>query len=455
MSPSISRPPGFFFETLSSGMLGFWQPGWSPYLSLATPVDKPWFPTVFGMYGAATSTTRLGEWAKQVTRDKSLTRTLATVGGFRFPEHQLVAWGDWRAAAKFLQQFPSIVVKPKNSGQSRGVSMGIRSEEELSGALGVLEASGFEGDSYLVEEEIAGPNYRILASRKRTLAMYQRTPVRVTGDGRSTISQLIEMRNSYLSEKWEDKPQIKVDSTTLNWLRRQGYALSDVPMADAEVILSPICARSFGSQTIDVLDEAHQSILAAGPEIVSQVPGADILGIDVILPKGHKVDRDAQDAVLLEVGGGSALDAVSEPDSGQPRNPHRMILEDLAEDAGIKLHDAPKSQRVAIRTSFPEMSASQLGDLLGHLPEVSVSTEQGVLGTIQVLSGPNSDLKASLSLIGQYVGQIVGLSVTTNPRLTTQDIDRVLTPPPLVPRDHSVVLSSASSEIPTQSARIH
>src|SRR5204863_2644669 len=87
--------------------------------------------------------------------------------------------------------FP-VVVKPLDGNHGRGVTTDINSIEK---AVHAFEIAKRISEDVIVEEYVKGDDYRFLVVNYKLVAVAKRTPAYVTGDGRSTIQQLIEEEN--------------------------------------------------------------------------------------------------------------------------------------------------------------------------------------------------------------------------------------------------------------------
>jgi D-alanine-D-alanine ligase-like ATP-grasp enzyme len=177
---------------LLGGMLAHWVCGVDPQLCLVTDRRRPWFPATFGMLGGGLSTTRCSQRAREIAADKHLSGSLLRASGFRLPESASFSSDARKSALRYAKSIGgAAVVKPLRSGQSRGVTMGIRSTSDFHAAMQGLELAGFGEEDFLVEEEIVGRNYRFVASQDRLLSVLERSPLSVIGDGRSSIRRLV------------------------------------------------------------------------------------------------------------------------------------------------------------------------------------------------------------------------------------------------------------------------
>jgi len=105
------------------------------------------------------------------------------------------AYDDARLAdaLRFLREHAPIVVKPCMQWGGRGISMGVRTAEDLRTA--VRFARRYETD-VILEETVPGDDLRVILVGGELAAAIRRSPAAVTGDGVRTIRQLIARRNA-------------------------------------------------------------------------------------------------------------------------------------------------------------------------------------------------------------------------------------------------------------------
>src|SRR5262249_22065905 len=111
------------------------------------------------------------------------------------PNHCRFSLGNLAEAERFLARTGApIVVKPNSgTGGGNGVTTGITSISALRKAARL--ASGFDS-TLLAEEQLKGHSYRLLYLDGMLIDAVRRDPPVLTGDGRSTIRQLIRSENA-------------------------------------------------------------------------------------------------------------------------------------------------------------------------------------------------------------------------------------------------------------------
>ncbi|WP_281647229.1 cyanophycin synthetase [Parendozoicomonas sp. Alg238-R29] len=204
-------------------------------------------------------------------------------------------------AIRFAKEhgFP-LVVKPNVGGFSRGSFFPIKNYKELWKAI--LLAKVWWPTS-VIEQYLEGRNYRVLVANGRVISVIRRYSPFVTGNGQSTISELIDRENNVREEMGLFPciyPLNKSDEVK-SFLGKHGYTLDSVPPDGVEVKLFHRIALAPGG----VIETIKKNTVAADNiqlmEKVLDIFNANILGIDVILEKGIEHSYKDQKCILLEV----------------------------------------------------------------------------------------------------------------------------------------------------------
>lgn len=262
--------------------------------------------------------------AESISSDKDLTKSLLQACGVPVPEGQLVdsAAEAWKAAEDI--GLP-VVVKPSDANHGRGVFIDLKTRPEIETAYTVaLE----EGSSVIVERFIRGNEHRLLIVGGRLAAAARGEPVSVTGDGHSTILQLIDSqlnsdpRRGELEECPLSPVLLDQEPAARLELERQGFTGSSVPAAGKQVLI-----QRNGNVAIDVTDLVHPSVAAAAA-LAARVVGLDIAGVDLV---AEDISRplEEQRGAIVEVNAGPGLLMHLKPAEGSPRPVGRAIVEHL------------------------------------------------------------------------------------------------------------------------------
>ncbi|MBP6617865.1 MAG: acetate--CoA ligase family protein, partial [Burkholderiaceae bacterium] len=125
--------------------------------------------------------------AEGIAGDKDLTKSLLQSCGVPVPEGQVV---DSPAAAWEAAQDVGlpVVVKPSDANHGRGVTLDLKTQEDIEAAYLLAEP---EGSEVLVERFIRGNEHRLLVVGGRVVAAARGEVVAITGDGQSTVDTLV------------------------------------------------------------------------------------------------------------------------------------------------------------------------------------------------------------------------------------------------------------------------
>ena len=230
----------------------------------------------------ATLTSETRQIATEIASDKRLTQRILEQLGLPVPRQSIVC--DPQEAAEEAERlgFP-VVVKPLDGHHGQAVATNLKTHGQVREAY---EKARKICARVIVEAYQTGNDYRILVIDGRVVAVAQRVPGHVVGNGKSTIAELIEEvnrdpRRGIGHEKVLTR--IKVDEAAIGLLADQGYKLGDVPPAGEMVKLTLTGNMSTGGISIDRTFEAHPENVEIAEEAARMV-GLDIAGIDFICP---------------------------------------------------------------------------------------------------------------------------------------------------------------------------
>ena len=190
----------------------------------------------------------------------------------------------------------------------------------------------------MLQQYVTGTDYRVLIINDQVAAVNQYRPVYVTGDGSSSVRELIEILNrSRLQDTeigvYEAFPEIDPDHTRLlDTLRKQGVALNDVPLAGQEIELYDLRNSAAGKISEfyrDCTDDIHpdnaQMMVQAARSLQIDVAGIDVRCKDIRVPM-----TTAQGGIL-EVNALPDLTHHVYPHGGTRRDVVRQYLEYLCQ----------------------------------------------------------------------------------------------------------------------------
>ena len=262
--------------------------------------------------------------AEGIARDKDLTKSLLKSCGVPVPEGQVVASPEeaWEAAQDIGMP---VAVKPSDANHGRGVSLELTTREEIMAAFSVAEP---EGSDVMVERFIPGQEHRLLVVGGEVVAAARGEVISVTGDGRSTVVQLIDSqlnsdpRRGAEEEFPLDVIVLETDAKLQLELQRQGLGGDSVPAAGQVVTI-----QRNGNLSVDCTDQVHPEVAYAA-QLAARVVGLDIAGIDMVAQDIGK-PLQAQGGAIVEVNAGPGLLMHLKPAEGAPRPVGQAIVEHL------------------------------------------------------------------------------------------------------------------------------
>jgi cyanophycin synthetase len=304
----------------------------------------------------ATMTSLTGALAVDIAGDKKLTTQLLAAAGLPVPRSEIVRTEDEAAAAAKRIGFP-VVTKPIDGNHGRGVMLDLRDERAVRTAYQKSMAEA-RRPQVVVESYVTGQDYRVLVVDGRMVAVAQRIPAHVIGDGTHTVRELVEQTNQdprrgIGHEKVLTK--IKIDETAVDLVRKQGFDIDDVPPKDQMVKLVSTGNMSTGGISIDRTWEAHEENVEVAEE-AARVVGLDVAGIDFLTPDISQPVRETGGAIV-EVNAAPGFRMHTNPTEGDPQYIAKPVIDML----------------------FPPGSPSRI-------PIVSVTGSNGKTTTVRMIS---------------------------------------------------------------------
>ncbi len=242
----------------------------------------------------ATSVTSMT--GRMMSSDKFTASAMLSRGGLPTPGTQAASSVEEAWAIAQRLGYP-LVVKPRSSGKGSGVCVDIRTPQELQRAL---KAAAEYRQGLIVERHVVGDDYRLLVVGGRFVAAAKRLPAQVTGDGQSTVEQLVEQENrdpqrGMSFERLREK--IEMDAEAFQQLAFVGMDEKSIPAAGQAVRLRGTANISRGGTSVDVTDVIHPDNRRLA-ERAARLVGLDIAGIDFLTPDITRSWREVPAAIL-------------------------------------------------------------------------------------------------------------------------------------------------------------
>lgn len=252
-----------------------------------------------------------------IAGDKQVTRILLRESMIPVPQGRIVSTEE-EVLSCFRQMGKSVVIKPSQGNQGKGVSIDLNNEQE------VLKAYSFAREydrNVIIEEYIRGNNYRLLVIGGKVAAAARRLPPSVIGNGISDLKELIKQENdnplrgsgheNFLSK-------IVIDPLLIRDLHQQGLSLRSIPCKGEKITLRRSINISTGSTAVDITEMLHPDN-AELAVYTAKILGLDIAGVDMIIADISKSYRD-QDGRVIEVNAAPGLRMHLLPSAGKSKD---------------------------------------------------------------------------------------------------------------------------------------
>jgi glutamate--cysteine ligase len=278
--------------------------------------------TKYFRYQISSETTDIGFYT---CLDKSVTNSLLREAGIQVPRGFDLTRRDpesyWLEVFDALQK--PLVVKPSYGNQGNGITMGIK--EKAAYIEAVKKSFAFLNDpkaGVMVEETVAGSEYRILVTREKVIGILSRVPANVVGDGQKTVRQLIEEKNSDPRRGTEDTFalfKIQLDEDVLGNIAEQGLTLESVLPEEKQLFVRKVSNIAKGGDSIDMTEVAHPSVSEIAVKAIRALPGLDFAGVDFMTQDITK-PQESGTYTIIEVNSSPGFCIQEFPYLGTPRH---------------------------------------------------------------------------------------------------------------------------------------
>ena len=259
-----------------------------------------------------------------VAGDKQRTRTTLAAAGIPVPRGAVTRSAE-EAVAHARLLGGAVVTKPLDGNHGRGVSIGLVGDDAVRAGFAVAAE---HSPRVIVEERLDGRDYRVLVVGGRVVAVAERVPAHVIGDGSSSVEQLVAFVNTDPRRGRGHAnvlTRIELDAACDALLAAQGLARDSVPVAGRIVALRETANLSAGGEAIDRTDELHPANRLAF-ERAARAIGLDVAGLDVLTPDISRPLAEAGGGVI-EVNAAPGFRMHLQPSRGEARDVAAPVLE--------------------------------------------------------------------------------------------------------------------------------
>jgi hypothetical protein len=249
--------------------------------------------------------------------DKAAAARVLRARGLPVPPHALVVTKEAALSAANALGSP-VVVKPVDANRGEGVTVGLASTQSIAQAF-ELARKHSRTRSVLVEKQIAGMCHRLFIVKGQLLYAVKRLPLFVTGDGVSTLAQLVkaEAGEDLKRPFWLRNKMSKIDEAAFAEMAARGIEPHSRPQPGERIFVRPIETTAWGGIDEDASRSVHPvnlaAALAAAEAFRLEVAGVDMISTDISVPWTEN------GAAINEVNGGPLLGGAAISLSHVPR----------------------------------------------------------------------------------------------------------------------------------------
>ena len=212
--------------------------------------------------------------------------------------------------------FP-VFVKPNSKSQGNSVAK-VYTKKELYRALRRI----FRIDNVALVQKVAtGKDYRIVVLDDTIISAYERIPLYVVGDGKSSIKSLLERKQRLFARSGRDTVIKPHDPRIKEKLSRAHLSFATVPVRGEKVFLLDNANLSCGGDALDVTSEMHEDFRLMAVRLTRDM-GLRFCGVDIMVQGDIRQPMDRW--CVIEINAAPGIDNYAASGKKQQK-----IVEDL------------------------------------------------------------------------------------------------------------------------------
>ncbi len=183
------------------------------------------------------------------------------------------------AAYEYAQtlSFP-VIVKPNSGAQGSGVFLVHNKSELYRGLRAIFKKENVS----LVQRYVQGRDYRVVVLDNEVVAAYERVPLSVIGNGKSTIQELLETKAKKFVGASRDVKIHVDDPRIVQKVRAQSLVMTSVLKKGEQIFLLDNANLSTGGDAIDVTETMHQGYKKLAISLTKDM-GLRFCGVDLMV----------------------------------------------------------------------------------------------------------------------------------------------------------------------------
>ena len=310
----------------------------------------------------ATITSETKHIAVEISCDKEDTHNLLNDLGLPVP-HQRIVYNAKEAMRAATNIGHPVVVKPLDANHGRGVSINLNTDADVEAGFDEAKLHS-KSRAILVESFVTGFDHRMLVVNNKLEAVAKRVPGHVIGDGKSTISELVDIVNQDPRRgigHAKVLTQLELDTQANRLLAEAGHSSETVLPADELFYLRSTANLSTGGTAIDLTDEVHPDNRDMAERAIKAV-GLDVGGVDFLIDDITKSYKEIGGAIV-EVNAAPGFRMHVAPSEGQPRDVSGRVID--------MLFPVGEESRIPIAAITGTNGKTTTSRMLGHIMKTS------------------------------------------------------------------------------------
>jgi len=250
-----------------------------------------------------------------IAKDKDYAKFFMKNLGYPVAEGKTFFKDSWAKAIKSKRMIPSgikyakylgypVIVKPNSQSQGFGVSVAWNDRELRFNLLEIFKSDKIA----IIERYLPGHDYRIVVLDNEIISAYERIPLSVMGDGKSSILSLLKQKQKdFILNKRDTKIDFS-DKRIKSKLAKQGLNFKSILKKNQQVFLLDNANLSTGGDSLDVTNVIHKGFKKIAIELTKKM-GLRMAGVDVMVTSGDIVKNPRNcDYFIIEINAAPGLD---------------------------------------------------------------------------------------------------------------------------------------------------
>lgn len=226
-----------------------------------------------------------------VAKDKAFAKIFMKKWGYPVAPGQTFFEKDWADVVKTKRRisqalryakrldFP-VMVEPNDRSQGNDVFLANTASEVRSALNKIFKNSRVA----IIEKYLPGRDYRIVVLDGKIISAYERMPLSVTGDGRSSILKLLKEKQKVFVKKDRDTKINLKDPRIKLKLKHQKLSFNSILPKDKKISLLDNANLSTGGDSVDVTNRVHPGFKKIAIDLTRKM-GLRIAGVDLMVTR--------------------------------------------------------------------------------------------------------------------------------------------------------------------------